>query len=274
MPTGAPAKHTAVGPLASRAAIVRFTGRRLNGGHHESRVPVTFPVRGHIRRRCLDCDTRHGAIRRVRRGKHRAAGARGRARRVGAARQAFARHVRSVLAVRALERDGRAVRRRRRADSRRGPRRGTSRNRRLFSRDVRRWAARVAGRRFAHPALYAPADQRLGRRPHGERPLVGMVDDGPLWRRRQLGRRHLRERVRTRRWRLEVRARPLLPHDRRSVRNGLADRARRSEGRALPLHDRRDRRAGSGAARIYRQSAQRRAIPPRSSRASSSASPR
>ena len=154
------------------------TAKRL----YDQCVPFTPPD---IQRACADRGARRPASGRRRRNQPEhersrtrpSAGAERRTRRVRASRQAGAGDLRAVLAVRAVDRHGGAVRRQRPAVVRQGQRSRTPGHPALLPHHVRRGHARPQARRPAHADGAAAAHQRLGRRPEREGPLVGILDD-------------------------------------------------------------------------------------------------
>ena len=179
-----------------------------------------------------------------------AAGAERRTRRIRASRQAAPGDLRAVLAVRAVDRHGGAVRGQRPALVRQGQRTGTRGHPELLPHQVRRGHPRPQARRPAHADGPAAAHQRLGRRPEREGPLVGILDDGPARREGRVGGRHLRERVRARARRVEDLPHALQPDVRGPVCDRLAQRRRGPEDRPVPLHAGRDRHPGPRPARV------------------------
>ncbi len=182
-----------------------LTDRGLNGGHHESRVPVTFPRGGDACRRCLDRHTgqRASPARRTRkasRGWRRTSNAPSRC-----GRQAAAGDLRAVLAVRAVDRHGGAVRRQRPAvRTARTASRVTPAIQRLLPRP-RSARARTACSPAACTRRWScgrsSTSRPTARRAKGRWWEFSMT--GQLRREGRVGGRHLRERVRARGRRVE-----------------------------------------------------------------------
>ena len=163
--------------------------------------------------------------------------ARRRSRRVDAGRQEAAAHLRAVLAVRPVERDGAAVRRGRHLHLRRRARQRTRRDRRRTSPTHEGGGQQglapgaMHTQIIDHPVVNLSVD---GESAKGRWYGFFLLSDGTG--QREHPRRRVRERIRARERRVEDRRPPLLSAVRRPLRDRLEQLARAGTSAILPYH--------------------------------------